>query len=365
MLQLSSGVTIDTIRNHFFVCDKRSNRWLEISKEADLFLKKYFGGIKALSAEELQFIEFLSSNGYLVEKVDNEDVSKIKHDNMQIIVETSSSCIRQKTSFENVDDCNNIILKYNPQVDLTYYINLFDPTSIIVDEEYLGDFLESCKEFTTAINIIINYKKTSLEDLITYVSELYINGIESIDLYYNVVQRNVENIESFICLAKEYMLGFNWNLAWCIEKYDINTVYRTIKNTLIAYDKYKFATYPTSPLFNLNSFLPCYKCNFPQNKKYISADGKEKLCSYIKKESDVLPKCCVMEESEECGNCSIRTFCPFKNPAICKNNCLNIRFLQEYVLCIFSNKLTISENVANLDVFFKQFCSEERICGKI
>lgn len=283
MLQLSSGVTIDTIRNHFFVCDKRSNRWLEISEEADLFLKKYFNGNKSLSAEELKFIEFLCSNGYLVEKVDNEGLSKNKHDNMQIIVETSSSCTMPKTSFEKYEKCNSIILKYNPQIDLSYYINLFDPASIIVDEEYLEDFLESCKELLTGINIIINYKQTSLEDLITYVSELYINGVESIDLYYNVVQRNVESIESFICLAKEYMLGFNWNLAWCMEKYSIDTVFRTMKNTMIAYDKYKFATYPTSPLFKLNSFLPCYKCNFPQNKKYISADGKEKLCEYIKK----------------------------------------------------------------------------------
>lgn len=366
MLQFSSGVTVDTVRNHYFLCDKKANRWLEISKEAELFLRNYFDGVEALSEEETKFVDFLFSNGYLTDTIDDAAVSKIKQDeNMQIIIETSSSFLGEKSVLENINVCNNVVLKYNPEIKLSYYLNMFEPTSIIVDEENLGDFLEDCKEITTSINIIINYEMLGLEKLMNYISELYINGIESIDLYYNVDRKNIEKIETFICLSKEYMLGFNWSLAWCSKEYDIDMIYNTLRNVLIAYDKYKFATYPTSPLFKLNSFLPCYKCNFPQNKKYISADGKEKMCMHIKKETDDLPMCCVMEDSEECENCSIRTFCPFKNPTVCKNNCKNIRFLQEYVLCIFSNKLTISENVANLDGFFRQFCREEELCGKI
>lgn len=366
MLSLSSGVTIESIRNHFFVCDKHLNRWLEISKEAFLCLEKYFGGNQIVIEEELKFIEFLRLNGYLTDKLNDESVSVINQvNNMQIIVETSKYNVEQKKSLNELTNCNDVVLKYNPGINFDYYINLCDPSSVIIDENYMECFLKNCEDLTTSINIIISYKNKSIEDVITYVTELYINGFETINLYYNVDQRNVEKLDSFICLASEYMLGFNWNLAWCLEEYNVDTVYHTLKSVLIAYDKYKFATYPTSPLFKLNGFLPCFKCNFPQNKKYIAVDGSIEFCEHIKRNIDIVPKCCLKDEAKECDGCTIKTFCPYKDPSVCNNNCLGIRFLQEYILCIFSNKLTINENVANLDIFYEQFCGEAKICGKI
>ena len=365
--KLAHGISIETIRGKFFICDKNLNRWLEISPEAVNCIKNNLSGKNLSKSEEFSFIEYLLVNGYLIDSSKKEMVISKQVEDMQIIIEVGDGSEEQKKSLLTITGYDNIALKYKPGMQIGYYIKEYDPVSIIIDDIHIIEFLSDCCNLNSSISIVINYKNKEIEKIIDYISELYIKGFESINIYYNINELNVANIDSFICLASEYMLGFNWNISWCLEKYSIEIVYQTLRNVLIAYEKYKFAPYPQSPLFQLNSFLPCFKCNFPQNKMYICSNGEIKRCEYILKNNKrLLPKCCSESELDEnCTECLIQTFCPFKSPCVCNNNCLSIRFLQEYRLCVYSDKQSISQNVDSLNKFYECFCKESSLCGKV
>ena len=111
MNKLAHGVTIETIRNRIFLCDKYLNRWVEISAEARNCIENELSGKKSYRKEEVLFIDYLVDNGYIVNKSIKEETLDISSKCVQVIVETGDFNSVQRECLAGLTE-SNLILKY-------------------------------------------------------------------------------------------------------------------------------------------------------------------------------------------------------------------------------------------------------------
>lgn len=373
MKVFSEGTSIEVINNKIFVCNKNRGQWVELSIQGATYLNLYLKGNAPKSNEGGRLIEYLTNTAFLIEKEEKKEQLPIFADTVHVTVDVSNlyeTQVSMVNKIRNIVDNIQLTLKYNCGSYFFDCVYRMAPDIVVISENDIDDFLREIGEIKSDLNIVISCENISLDDITDKISRIYSLGINSIGLFFNINLTNYTRIDSFIYLASEMMLGFNWNIAWCQAHYPVGIVYEVIKKVLSAYEDTKFDLYPTSPIYLLNIFQPCYKCNIPINKLAINKNGSLSPCEYINPFSDksnsindmfheILKFSCVNKDVDiseySCIGCEIYAFCPFKNPSRCCNNCSSIKFLQKFRLTVFSSNQTLKNNLELLDNWFKQY----------